>query len=135
MPNSVFKPYASIGTNLLFFEKGKPTEEVWYWEHKVPSDRKAYSMTKPIELGHLEDCVEWWSGEAREGREAGPQAWKVSIDEIKERGFNLDVKNPHSEEDDLGDPETLAVELQQAEADVVALRDQLKSILSEALLR
>ncbi|MFA3918490.1 class I SAM-dependent DNA methyltransferase [Ruegeria hyattellae] len=135
LPNSVFKPYASIGTNLLFFEKGKPTEEVWYWEHKVPSDRKAYSMTKPIELGHLGDCVAWWGGETRVGREAGPKAWKATIDEIKERGFNLDIKNPHSEEEDLGDPAVLAADLQQAEAEVLALRDQLKSILSEALLR
>ncbi len=135
LPNSVFKPYASIGTNLLFFEKGTPTKEVWYWEHKVPSDRKAYSMTKPIEIGHLDGCVEWWGGETREGREEGPNAWKVTIDEIKERGFNLDVKNPYSEEEDLGDPETLAQDLQRAEADVVVLRDQLKTILSEALLR
>jgi len=36
LPNSVFRPYASIGTNLLFFEKGEPTKETWFWEHRVP---------------------------------------------------------------------------------------------------
>ena len=46
LPNSVFKPYASIGTNLLFFEKGEPTKDIWFWEHRVPEGQKAYSMTK-----------------------------------------------------------------------------------------
>jgi type I restriction enzyme M protein len=35
LPDSVFRPYASVGTNLLFFEKGEPTKEIWYWEHRV----------------------------------------------------------------------------------------------------
>ncbi|WP_170346241.1 HsdM family class I SAM-dependent methyltransferase [Ruegeria atlantica] len=135
LPNSVFKPYASIGTNLLFFEKGSPTNEVWYWEHRVPETQKAYSMTKPIRLEHLDDCAAWWGGSGREGRVESERAWKVSIDEIKERGFNLDIKNPHQEEDDLGDPEELLVELKAAEASVESLRAELKSILSEALLR
>ncbi len=51
LPNSVFKPYASIGTNLLFFEKGRPTEEIWYYEQPVPEGQKAYSMTRPIKAG------------------------------------------------------------------------------------
>ena len=135
LPNSVFKPYASIGTNLLFFEKGAPTEEVWYWEHRVPASQKAYSMTRPIRLEHLDDCAAWWGGPAREGREDGERAWKVSIEEIKARNFNLDVKNPHQEDADLGDPETLLAELTKTEASVESLRDELKAILSEALAR
>jgi type I restriction enzyme M protein len=55
LPNSVFKPYASIGTNLLFFEKGEPTKDIWYWEHQVPEGQKAYSMTKPIRAEHLHE--------------------------------------------------------------------------------
>ena len=51
LPNSVFKPYASIGTNLLFFEKGAPTKDIWFYEHRVPEGQKAYSMTKPIRVG------------------------------------------------------------------------------------
>ena len=54
LPNSVFKPYASIGTNLLFFEKGEPTKEIWFYEHRVPDGQKAYSMTKPIRVEHLQ---------------------------------------------------------------------------------
>ena len=52
LPNSVFKPYASIRTNLLFFEKGEPTSEVWFYEHRVLAGQKSYSMTKPIRLEH-----------------------------------------------------------------------------------
>ena len=60
LPNSVFKPYASIGTNLLFFEKGEPTTKTWFYEHRVPEGQKAYSMTKPIRVEHLHGCVDWW---------------------------------------------------------------------------
>lgn len=135
LPNSVFKPYASIGTNLLFFEKGTPTNGVWYYEHRVPDGQKAYSMTKPIKVEHLQGCVDWWGGAEREGRQETPQAWRVSIEDIKARGYNLDIKNPHTVADDHGDPETLLVELGAAEAETAKLRDQLKAILAEALLR
>ena len=135
LPNSVFRPYASIGTNLLFFEKGTPTNDIWFWEHRVPEGQKAYSMTKPIRLEHMADCVAWWGGAKREGRAEGPQAWKVTAEEVKARCYNLDIKNPHAEELDHGDPETLLKDLNAAEAEVAALRDQLKTILAEALAR
>ena len=135
LPNSVFRPYASIGTNLLFFEKGTPTRDIWFWEHRVPEGQKAYSMTRPIRLEHLEDCAAWWGGPRREGRVETDRAWKVSAEEVKARGYNLDIKNPHTVADDHGDPETLLADLTAAEAEVVVLRDQLKAILSEALAR
>jgi len=135
LPNSVFRPYASIGTNLLFFEKGAPTEDIWFYEHQVPEGQKAYSMTRPIRLEHLDDCVEWWGGPERKDRKETERAWKVTAEEVKERGYNLDIKNPHKVEEDLGDPETLMEELTNAEAEVAALREQLKAILSEALVR
>jgi type I restriction enzyme M protein len=135
LPNSVFKPYASIGTNLLFFEKGEPTKDIWFYEHTVPQSQKAYSMTKPIRLEHFDACVEWWGGMAREGRQESPQAWKVSAEEVKARGYNLDFKNPHAVADDHGDPQTLLAELKAADAQTASLRDQLKAILAEALTR
>ncbi|MCA3624595.1 MAG: SAM-dependent DNA methyltransferase [Methylobacterium sp.] len=135
LPNSVFKPYASIGTNLLFFEKGTPTKETWFFEHRVPEGQKAYSMTKPIRLEHLQPCIDWWGGNERKGREETPQAWKVSAEEIKARGYNLDVKNPHSVADDHGDPEALLADLARTEAETAGLRDELKAILAEALAR
>jgi type I restriction enzyme M protein len=135
LPNSVFKPYASIGTNLLFFEKGTPTEEIWYYEQRVPTGQKAYSMTRPIQAEHFDDCVAWWGGSNREGRVETEQAWRVPIARIQERNYNLDLKNPHVVTEDHGDPEELMAELQTAEQKAAALRDQLKTILAEALLR
>jgi type I restriction enzyme M protein len=135
LPNSVFKPYASIGTNLLFFEKGAPTKDIWFYEHQVPEGQKAYSMTRPIRVEHFVPCVEWWGGAKRKGREEMPFAWKVTADDIKARGYNLDIKNPHTVADDHGDPEALLRDLTAAEAETARLRNQLKAILAEALAR
>jgi type I restriction enzyme M protein len=135
LPNSVFKPYASIGTNLLFFEKGQPTQEVWFYEHQVPATQKAYSMTKPIRFDHLQGCISWWGGAERKDRQVTAQAWKVSIDDIKARNYNLDYKNPHNVAEDHGDPEELLAKLGYDERQSAELRDQLKVILAEALLR
>ena len=135
LPNSVFKPYASIGTNLLFFEKGQPTKEVWFYEHRVPEGQKAYSMTRPIKVEHLQGCVNWWGGVERAGRQETEVAWKVSFEEIKAHNYNLDFKNPHTMEEDHGDPEELLARLEQEEMHTANLRDRLKAILAEALLR
>ncbi|MBS7460747.1 N-6 DNA methylase [Pseudomonas syringae] len=135
LPNSVFRPYASIGTSLLFFEKGSPTQDVWFYEHHVPLGQKAYSMTRPIRLEHMQDCSDWWGGEAREGRVETDVAWKVGIEEIKGRGYNLDIKNPHAVADDHGNPDDLLTSLKETEIETAALREQLKMLLQEALLR
>jgi type I restriction enzyme M protein len=135
LPNSVFKPYATIGTNLLFFEKGEPTKDLWFYEHRVPEGQKAYSMTKPILVEHLNACADWWGGAKRKGRVATDVAWRVTADEVKTRGYNLNFKNPHSVIDDHGEPEELLAKLGEAEQQVATLREQLKTILQEALLR
>jgi type I restriction enzyme M protein len=135
LPNSVFKPYASIGTNLLFFEKGEPTKDIWFYEHRVPDSQKAYSMTKPIRFEHLRGCIDWWGGKTRKGRAETPQSWKVTAEEVKARGYNLDIKNPHTVADDHGDPAALLQSLNTAEAQTTRLRNQLKAILAEALAR
>ncbi len=135
LPNSVFRPYASIGTNLLFFEKGEPTKDVWFYEHQVPAGQKAYSMTKPIRIEHLQPCIDWWGDAARRGRQETDRAWKVTAEEIKADGYNLDIKNPHSVADDHGDPIMLLAELDAAEKKTQTIRDELKAILAEALAR
>ena len=135
LPNSVFKPYASIGTNLLFFEKGEPTKDIWFYEHRVPDGQKAYSMTKPIRIEHLKPCVDWWGGAKRKGRVETEVAWKVTADEVKARGYNLDFKNPHTVADDHGDPRNCWPSSMRPRSKPQCLRDQLKAILAEALLR
>jgi type I restriction enzyme M protein len=89
LPNSVFQPYATVATNLLFFTKGKPTKEVWYYQHRLPEEQKAYSKTRPIQVKEFDPIIKWWKK-----REVSDVCWKVNIDTIKERGFDLDVKNP-----------------------------------------
>ncbi len=95
LPNSVFQPYASVATNLLFFEKGKPTNEIWYWEHKLPEGMKAYSKTKPIQKSEFEALRQWWTN-----RESNNQAWKINIEDLAKNGYNLDIKNPHIAEEE-----------------------------------
>lgn len=93
LPNSVFQPYASVATNLLFFTKGEPTKEIWYWEHQLPEGVKAYSKTKPIQASEFNSLKDWWHN-----RQESDQAWKVSIDTLTANGCNLDIKNPHVKE-------------------------------------
>jgi type I restriction enzyme M protein len=95
LPNSVFQPYASVATNLLFFTKGEPTKNIWYYEHKLPEGYKAYSKTKPIQLPEFDTLKNWWAN-----REANEQAWQVDIVTIKANGYNLDIKNPHRAEEE-----------------------------------
>jgi len=95
LPNTVFKPYAGVATNLLFFTKGTSTKEIWYYEHQLPEGQKAYSMTKPIKLSEFDSLKEWWNS-----REVNDQAWKVDIQTIKDRGYDLDIKNPYKKEEE-----------------------------------
>jgi type I restriction enzyme M protein len=140
LPNSVFAPYTSIKTNILFFEKGTPTQDVWYYEVPLPTGVKAFNKTKPMKLDDFSACLDWW-GEgssitekaARLGRQETDQAWKVSIDQIIERDYNLDIKNPHVAEVINHDPEELLSSYADQQADIQNLRDQLKSILASAL--
>ena len=95
LPNSVFQPYASVATNLLFFTKGEPTREIWYWEHKLPEGQKSYSKTKPIQKSEFESLKAWWNN-----RVENEQAWRVSAETIASNGWNLDVKNPFVKEEE-----------------------------------
>ena len=96
LPNSVFQPYASVATNLLFFTKGEPTREIWYWEHKLPEGQKSYSKTKPIRKSEFEPLKAWWN--SRVGNE---RVWKVNIETLKTNGYNLDIKNPYIKQEEV----------------------------------
>lgn len=89
LPNGVFNPYTGIKTNLLFFEKGAPTREIWYFEHPYPDGVKSYNKTKPIDIKEFDLEKAWWHN-----RMENEYAWKVPVEEIVKRGYNLDVKNP-----------------------------------------
>jgi len=93
LPQSTFFP-ATVSTNLLFFEKGSKTNDIWYYEHKLPEGQKSYSKTKPIQFEEFEPLIQWWKS-----REENQQAWKVNIKDLKD--WDLDIKNPHEIEEEL----------------------------------
>ncbi|HIF9169205.1 TPA: N-6 DNA methylase [Photobacterium damselae] len=135
LPNGVFNPYTGIKTNILFFTKGKPTKDVWFYEHPYPEGVKNYSKTKPMKFEEFQQEIDWWGNEADgfAARVENEHAWKVSIEEIIERNFNLDIKNPHQEEVIAHDPQELLVSYQQQQQEIAELRNQLKNILGDAL--
>jgi len=102
LPQSTFHP-ATVSTNLLFFQKGTPTKEIWYYEHRLPEGQKSYSKTKAIQFDEFAPMLEWW-----ENREENEVAWKVKVEDLK-KGFDLDEKNPTStiEEQELSVTECL----------------------------
>ena len=92
LPQSTFFP-ATVSTNLLFFEKGSKTKDIWYYEHKLPEGQKSYSKTKPIQFSEFAPLIEWWNN-----REENDLAWKVNVKDLKD--WDLDIKNPIKTEDE-----------------------------------
>ena len=129
LPNGVFSPYTGIKTNVLFFTKGLPTTEVWYYEHPYPEGTSSYSKTKPMRIEEFEPEKAWWAD-----REETSLAWRVSVEQLRERGFNLDIANPNAPQDKHEDPDTLLARFDMESATATALREELRSALAEALL-
>lgn len=109
LPGSVFSPYTSITTNLLFFDNTKQTTETWYYRVDIPSDRKHFSKTKPMELKHFDDCIAWWKDRKEIELEDGPKAKCYSADFLlKDQGCNIDLCGyPHEEEEVLDPIDTI----------------------------
>ncbi len=87
MPTTTFFP-ASVPTNLVFFDKGKPTEDIWFFQHKLPEGQLSYSKTKEIQFNEFDKVFKWWKN-----REESEVSWKVNINDLE--NFNLDIKNPN----------------------------------------
>jgi type I restriction enzyme M protein len=133
LPKGVFSPYTSISTNILFFEKGGPTKEVWFFEHPYPEGYKAYSRTRPLTIQEFDREKAWWGGAEREGRKTDEYAWKVAVKDIAARNYNLDCKNPHEVAVNHRDPEELMEEyldiIRKLEAAQAALKQELMQAL------
>ncbi|WP_375580589.1 N-6 DNA methylase [Marivirga tractuosa] len=132
LPNGVFNPYTGIKTNLLFFEKGQPTKDIWYFEHPYPDGVKSYNKGKPINIKEFDLEKEWW--ENREDEKFSQYAWKVSADEIKNRNFNLDIKNPHQVSDNLASPEEILKQYQVSTQKLSDVQEEIMKVLTKALL-
>lgn len=134
LPSSVFSPYTSITTNLLFFDNTKPTTETWFYRVDIPSDRKHFSKTKPMELKHFEDCITWWNN-----REIIPDGEYFKVQKytadylLNEQGCNIDLCGyPHEEEEVLA-PADLIQKYEEKRASLNAEIDRTILALSASL--
>lgn len=109
LPGSVFSPYTSISTNLLFFDNKAPSGDVWFYRVDMPSDRKHFSKTKPMELKHFDDAIAWWNDRKEIELEDGPKAQKFTAEFLlKDQGCNIDLCGyPHEEEEVLDPLDTI----------------------------
>jgi type I restriction enzyme M protein len=101
LPKGVFAPYTPIPTNVLFFDRSGPTQDVWFYEQPLPEGKKNYSKTAPIRFEEFADCIKWWNK-----RKENDRAWKIPAEQLLEynddgslRAANLDRKNPRTKED------------------------------------
>lgn len=128
LPKNVFSPYTSINTNLLFFTKGEPTKEIWYYEHPYPEGKTSYSASSPISVIEFDAEKKWWNK-----REENEHAWKVSIEEIKERNYNLDIKNPMTVADVLESPVELLKTYHTRQKETKEVLEKIRKVITEAL--
>ncbi len=128
LPKGVFAPYTSINVNLLFFQKGTPTQEVWYYEHPYPEGYKSYSKTKPMRIAEFDPEKAWWNN-----RKETEHAWRVPVETIVKNNYNLDIKNPNTPSEELGDPDELLQSLEEIQTKIAAAKDQLKTELERCL--
>ena len=124
MPQGVFAPYTDINTNVLFFDKGESTKEIWFFQHPLPEGYKKYTKTKPIKLDEFELEKQWWCC-----RDENEYAWKISIDELIKRNYNLDCKNPNIQQED--DEYTLVELLEKFETNQKKIDKVFKQIREE----
>ncbi len=128
LPKGVFSPYTSINTNILFFDKGGSTEDVWFFEHPYPPGYKSYSRSKPLTIQEFDREKQWWNN-----RQPSEYAWKVSAQEIAARNYNLDCKNPHEVAINHRDPDELMREYLEIDRQMTDAQNSLKQELMRAL--
>jgi type I restriction enzyme M protein len=131
LQQGVFAPYTDIPANVLFFEKGASTTETWYYELPLPEGRRGYTKSKPLEFSEFEECQRWWGGPERTGREETSHAWSVPVEELKERGYNLDLANPYNDNNHAQqDPAELVADLIKTEHQILGLLEEIQAELA-----
>ena len=133
MPHSVFAPYTSIRTNILFFDNTEPTRETWFYRLDMPEGYKNFSKTRPMKLEHFNDVLNWWDNREEIEVDGFPKAKKYSIDEIVGRSYNIDLCGFPHEEEVILEPMALIQEYQEKRASLNAeidhVLDQITSML------
>lgn len=128
LPHSVFAPYTSITTNILFFDNTKPTEETWFYRLDMPQGYKNFSKTKPMKLEHFNDVMEWWDNRQSIEIDGFDKARCYSFQEIADRQFNIDLCGFPHEEEEILPPDELIANYQQKRT---ALNADIDRILGE----
>ena len=134
MPGSVFAPYTSITTNILFFDRTKPTEETWFYRLDMPEGYKHFSKTKPMKLEHFDPVVQWWNNRQEITVDGFDKAKKFTVQQLTEElGYNLDQCGyPHVEEEIL-DPMDLIQRYQEERASLNAEIDRVLADITAIL--
>jgi len=131
MPHSVFAPYTSITTNILFFDNTEPTEEVWFYRLDMPEGYKNFSKTKPMKLEHFDPAIEWWNNRVEITEDGFEKAKKYTVQEIIDKNYNIDLCGYPHEEEEILPPKELIQQYQEKRASLNADIDRiLKEITS-----
>lgn len=133
LPQSVFSPYTSITTNILFFDHKGPTKETWFYRLDMPEGYKHFSKTKPIQLAHLTPAVEWWKKREEIAVDGFDKAKKYTAAEIAERSYNLDLCGYPHEEEEILPPKDLIREYQEKRASLNADIDRILAQITDIL--
>ena len=133
MPHSVFAPYTSITTNILFFDRTGSTKETWFYRLDMPDGYKNFSKTKPMKLEHFAPAVEWWSDRQEITIDGFDKAKKYTVEELAERSYNIDLCGFPHEEEEILPPRELIQQYQEKRAslnaDIDRILEQITSIL------
>ena len=134
LPGSVFAPYTSITTNVLFFDKTGPTKQIWFYRMDMPEGMKHFSKTKPIRTEHLDVVREWWNDRKEIYDEDGrPKSKCFPIEEIVEGGYNLDLCGFPNEVKEILPPDELIAQFKERRAALDSEMDSLLEKIEELL--
>ena len=133
MPGSVFAPYTSITTNILFFDNTTPTDDVWFYRMDMPEGYKHFSKTKPMKLEHFDKVKAWWNDRQEIVIDEWPKAKKFSAKEIADNDFNLDLCGFPHEEEEILEPMELIKSYQEHRQALNAKIDKVLETITEKL--
>ena len=133
MPHSVFAPYTSITTNILFFDHTGSTEETWFYRLDMPEGYKNFSKTKPMKLEHFSPATAWWKNREPISADGFDKARKYTLEEIKARNYNIDLCGYPHEEEEILTPKELIQQYQEKQASLNADIDRILAQITDIL--
>lgn len=133
MPHSVFAPYTSITTNILFFDRTGPTTETWFYRLDMPEGYKNFSKTKPMQLVHFDPAVQWWNSREKITIDGFDKAKKFTVKELSDRTYNIDLCGYPHEEEEILPPKELIQQYQEKRASLNADIDRILAQITEIL--